>query len=85
MNRPKPIQGFKKLVTKHRPAINEVVREPTSGGVIFRRAEKTKAIEILLIQDAKTVGLYQKDISKKGKLQSKRPREKSEKKQDCRK
>lgn len=53
MNRPKPIQGFKKLVTKHRPAINEVVREPTSGGVIFRRAEKTRAIEILLIQDAK--------------------------------
>jgi bis(5'-nucleosidyl)-tetraphosphatase len=53
MKRPKPLQGFKKLVHRRRPAINEVVREPTAGGVVFRRNEKTKAIEILLIQDAK--------------------------------
>lgn len=52
MKRPKPIQGFKKLVTR-RPAINEVVREPTAGGVVFRRNQKSKEIEILLIQDAK--------------------------------
>ncbi len=49
----KPIQGFKKLVSKRRPAISEVVREPTAGGIIFRRNPKSKDIEILLIQDAK--------------------------------
>ena len=53
MQRPKPIRGFKKFVHKRRPAINEVVREPTAGGVIFRRNPKNKALEILLIQDAK--------------------------------
>lgn len=57
MKRPKPlqkpIQGFKKFVNKRRPAISEVVREPTAGGVIFRRNPKNKEIEILLIQDAK--------------------------------
>lgn len=53
MQRPKPFKGFKKFVNKRRPAINEVVREPTAGGVIFRRNAKTKALEILLIQDAK--------------------------------
>lgn len=52
MQRPKPIQGFKKFVTSRKPAINEVVREPTAGGVIFRYNGK-KEIEILLIQDAK--------------------------------
>ena len=52
MKRPKPIQSFKKLV-RRRPAISEVVREPTSGGVVFRRSLKNKEVEILLIQDAK--------------------------------
>ncbi len=51
MKRPKPIQGFKKFVSR-KPAINEVVREPTAGGVIYRRNRSDK-IEILLIQDAK--------------------------------
>lgn len=49
----KPIQGFRNLVNKRRPAISEVVREPTAGGIIFRRNPKNKDIEILLIQDAK--------------------------------
>ncbi len=54
MKRPRsPLQGIKKFVHNRRPAISEVVREPTAGGVIFRRNTKTKAIEILLIQDAK--------------------------------
>ncbi len=53
MKRPKPLQGFKKFVGRRKPAINEVVREPTAGGIIFRRNEKSKKIEILLIQDAK--------------------------------
>lgn len=53
INRPKPLQGFKKFVTRRRPTISEVVREPTAGGIIFRRSPQSKEIEILLIQDAK--------------------------------
>src|SRR5690606_26422097 len=53
MKKPKPIQGFRKFIKARRPAISEVVREPTAGGVIFRRNPKSKDIEILLIQDAK--------------------------------
>ncbi len=53
MKRPKPIQGLKKFVTRRRPPIEEVVHETTSGGIIFRRNEKTNQLEILLIQDAK--------------------------------
>lgn len=54
MKKPKnPLQGFKKFVTTRRPAISEVVREPTAGGVIYRRTAPNKEIEILLIQDAK--------------------------------
>lgn len=52
VKRPKPIQGFKKFIPKRRPMIKEVVREPTSGGMVFRRNKKNE-IEILLIQDAK--------------------------------
>lgn len=47
-----PFQGIKRLVNRRRPAINEVVREPTSGGIVFRRG-KANNVEILLIQDAK--------------------------------
>jgi len=52
MKRPKPINGIKQFVTKRRPAIDEVVRETTSGGVIYRRSPKG-VLEILLIKDAK--------------------------------
>ncbi|MEO8785349.1 MAG: NUDIX domain-containing protein [Candidatus Saccharimonadales bacterium] len=52
VNRPKPIKGFRKFVNKHTPAIKEVVREPTAGGIIFRRNPQ-KQLEILMIQDAK--------------------------------
>lgn len=52
IKRPKPIQGFKDFVTRRRPSIDEVVRETTSGGVIFRR-DPSGQIQILLIQDAK--------------------------------
>jgi ADP-ribose pyrophosphatase YjhB (NUDIX family) len=51
--RPKPIQGFRNFVTKRRPVIEEVVRETTSGGIVFRRNTTTKQLEILLIKDAK--------------------------------
>ncbi len=51
--RPKPIQNIRDFVAKRRPSIDEVVRETTSGGIVFRRNPKTNKIEILLIQDAK--------------------------------
>ena len=52
MKRPKPLKAFRKIVKQRRPAISEVVKEPTAGGVVWRRNKKGK-IEILLIQDAK--------------------------------
>ncbi len=52
MKRPKPFAGFNKLV--RRPAINEVVREPTAGGIVFRKSKTNpQVIEILLIQDSR--------------------------------
>ena len=52
MKRPKPVKGLKNIVRGRRPAIQEVVREPTSGGIVFRHG-KNDQIEVLLIQDAK--------------------------------
>lgn len=46
-------ERFKKYFSRRKPSIQEVVREPTSGGIVFRRNQKTNEIEILLIQDAK--------------------------------
>lgn len=43
---------FKKYFSRKNPSIQEIVREPTAGGVVFRRA-KDGEVEILLIQDAK--------------------------------
>jgi diadenosine hexaphosphate hydrolase (ATP-forming) len=49
----KKVKDFKKYFNRTRRAsINEIVREPTAGGVIFRRNQKGE-IEILLIQDSK--------------------------------
>jgi bis(5'-nucleosidyl)-tetraphosphatase len=54
MKRPKPISGFRKLVRRNRPAIDEVVREPTAGGIVYRYSENKRGeVEILLIQDSK--------------------------------
>lgn len=53
MKRPAPIKGFKTFIHRRRPAISEVVREPTAGGIVFRRSKDGKDIEFLLIQDAK--------------------------------
>lgn len=36
-----------------KPAIQEVVREPTAGGIVFRTGKNNDDIEILLIQDSK--------------------------------
>jgi diadenosine hexaphosphate hydrolase (ATP-forming) len=43
---------FKKYFQRKRPSIQEIVREPTAGGIVFRRTDDEK-VEILLIQDAK--------------------------------
>lgn len=43
---------FRKYFTRKKPSIQEIVREPTAGGIVFRRNE-SGGIEILLIQDAK--------------------------------
>ena len=53
MKRPKPIAGIKKILPRRRPVIEEVVRETTSGGIVFRRKPSDGSIEILLIGDAK--------------------------------
>lgn len=44
--------NFKKYFNRKKPSIQEIVREPTAGGVVWRRNKKDE-IEILLIQDAK--------------------------------
>lgn len=50
---PPQLDKFKKYFNRSRkPSIQEIVREPTSGGIVFRRNDKGE-IEILLIQDAK--------------------------------
>jgi ADP-ribose pyrophosphatase YjhB (NUDIX family) len=48
------IQGLKNIVRGRKPSIDEVVRETTSGGIVFRRKPENGQIEILLIQDAKS-------------------------------
>ena len=53
MQRPRPIHGFRKLVRRRIPAISDVVRELTSGGIVFRHNPKNQQIEFLLLQDAK--------------------------------
>ena len=44
---------LKSAVFRKKVAIQEIVREPTSGGIIFRFTKDRKDIEILLIQDSK--------------------------------
>lgn len=43
---------FKQYFNRNKPSIQEIVREPTAGGIVFRHGKDGK-IEILLIQDAK--------------------------------
>ena len=42
-----------KSAFRRKTAIQEIVREPTSGGIVFRFTPDKKDIEILLIQDSK--------------------------------
>src|SRR3989338_5877157 len=66
MKRPKDIKGIKKFIPRRKSTINEVVREPTSGGMVFRRNPKSNSIEILLIQDAKNRWTIPKGHIEKG-------------------
>lgn len=48
-----PFSKIKSAVFRKKTAIQEIVREPTSGGIVFRFTADKKDIEILLIQDSK--------------------------------
>lgn len=48
-----PLKKLTSAVFHKKTAIQEIVREPTSGGIIFRFSNDKKDIEILLIQDSK--------------------------------
>ncbi|MBP5647965.1 NUDIX domain-containing protein [Candidatus Saccharibacteria bacterium] len=47
------IDKIKSTVFRKKAVIQSIVREPTSGGIIFRFTKDKKDIEILLIQDSK--------------------------------
>ncbi|HMM62422.1 MAG TPA: NUDIX domain-containing protein [Candidatus Saccharibacteria bacterium] len=49
---PPQFDKFKKYFNRKKPSIQEIVREPTAGGVVFRR-DANNGVEILLIQDSK--------------------------------
>ena len=48
---PQPFNKFKRYF-KRKPAIQDILRETTAGGIVFRRNEKGE-VELLLAQDAK--------------------------------
>ena len=47
------LDKIKSAVFRKKSAIQAIVREPTSGGIVFRMTKDQKDIEILLIQDSK--------------------------------
>lgn len=47
------LDKIKSAVFRKKAAIQSIVREPTSGGIVFRFTKDKKDIEILLIQDSK--------------------------------
>ena len=49
---PPNLDRFKKYFNRNKQSIQEIVREPTAGGIVFRRDSKGE-IEILLIEDHK--------------------------------
>jgi ADP-ribose pyrophosphatase YjhB (NUDIX family) len=49
---PPKFERFKKYFSRKKPSIQEVVREPTAGGIVYRK-NKQGQVEILLIQDSK--------------------------------
>lgn len=49
---PPQFDKFKKYFNRKKTTIQEIVREPTAGGIVFRR-DSEGGVEILLIQDSK--------------------------------
>lgn len=69
MTTPQPLNKFKQYFDKQRRGqIQEIVREPTAGGIIFRHDKNGNEgdIEILLIQDAKNRWTIPKGHIEKG-------------------
>ena len=50
--KPSNFNGIKKYFGRKKPSIQEIVREPTAGGIVFRRNKKGE-LEFLLYQDAR--------------------------------
>lgn len=48
-----PLKKLTSAVFRKKVTIQEIVREPTSGGIVFRLTPDGKDIELLLIQDSK--------------------------------
>lgn len=48
-----PLKKLTSAVFRKKTAIQEIVREPTSGGIVFRLTPDEKDIEVLLIQDSR--------------------------------
>ena len=48
-----PIKKLTSAVFRKKTPLESIVREPTSGGIVFRLSKDQKDIEILLIQDSK--------------------------------
>lgn len=46
-------ERFRKYFSRKKPLIQEVIREQTAGGIVFRRNKQTGELELLLTQDAK--------------------------------
>lgn len=46
-------ERFRKYFSRKKPLIQEVIREQTAGGIVFRRNKHTAELEMLLTQDAK--------------------------------
>ena len=52
-NKESAFSKIKSKVFRKKVTIQEIVREPTSGGIVFRYTPDRKDIQILLIQDSK--------------------------------
>lgn len=68
MKRPRPvIKGIRDYVKKRKqPPIQDVVRETTAGGVVYRLQPNTDKLQILLVQDARNRWTIPKGHVEKG-------------------
>jgi 8-oxo-dGTP diphosphatase len=54
MKSPKPLRGFNKYIRRNRTHdIQEIIRETTAGGIIYRINDETKQLQFLMVQDAR--------------------------------